>query len=126
MRAQEVEVISTRKTQASYKTRADTFARVRFIESGAVREVNVRNLYDFWDSYMDEREHKEAEQRRAQTEAQAKLDAIKREKQEKRDKGQKIARNLAYKLSLDTSVVQYNEYAETITIRTRDLEYLIA
>jgi hypothetical protein len=126
MRAQEVEVISTRKTQASYKTRADTFARVRFIESGAVREVNVRNLYDFWDSYMDEREHKEAEQRRAQIEAQAKLDAIKREKQEKRDKGQKIARNLAYKLSLDTSVVQYNEYAETITIRTRDLEYLIA
>ena len=124
--AQEVEVISTRKEQKGWKDRADTFAKVKFVESGAIREVNVRNLYDFWDSYQDEKEHRRAEQERKEAERRAVAVKAERERIAKAERGRKIAEQLAYKLAVDTSVVTYNVYADNVSINAQDLEFLIA
>lgn len=103
--ASKVKVLSIRKHQTGFKERTDTLATVQF-ESGATREVNVRNLYDFWDSYMDEKEHVEAEKHAKQAEQARQW----REQEEARKaeirKKRTIADQLAYKLGLDVSAVE--------------------
>lgn len=124
MDALRVKVLSTRKVQVGYKTRADAYATVEF-EHGGVREVNVRNLYDFWDSYCDERDGRIAERR--QKEAEAQREALERaaERQRQRQRVNTIAERLAYKLGIDPSVVTVSHYGDTVSIRIRDLEFLM-
>jgi hypothetical protein len=105
MNAIKVEVIDIRKRHLPGKDRVDTFAQVRF-DSGAHREINVRNLYDFWDSYMDEKEHKLEERRRKDEEnARAQREYHERVKAEKLRK-RRIADNLAIRLGLDVAAVE--------------------
>lgn len=124
MDAIKVKVVSTRKVQQFGKDRADAYATVEF-ESGASREVNVRNLYDFWDSYMDEKNGRIAEQQKKEEIERA--EALERA-QQRRDaeaRTKKIGEQLAYRLGLDPSVVTVNHYADSISIRIRDLQFLL-
>jgi len=120
--AAKVKVVSIRKHQTSYKERTDTLAVVQF-EGGATREVNVRNLYDFWDSYEDEKRHIEDERKRKQAETERvfaeQQEARKAEIRRKRT----IADQLAYKLGLDTAAVEtaYNG----VVIGYNHLEFLL-
>lgn len=124
MDAIKVKVVSTRKVQQFGKDRADAYATVEF-EHGGTREVNVRNLYDFWDSYMDEKNGRIAEQKKKEEIERA--EALERA-QQRRDaeaRTKKIGEQLAYKLGLDPSVVTVNHYADSISIRIRDLQFLL-
>jgi hypothetical protein len=104
--AVKVKVISVRKHQASYKDRTDTLATVLFDESKATREVNVRNLYDFWDSYMDEKAHVLEERQRRHEEQQKRNQEIRDRAEAERKNKRTIADNLAYKLGLDVAAVE--------------------
>ena len=122
------------------KERKDTIATVNFLdkETGEVMrsnvEVNVRNLYDFWDSYCDEREARrhaaqirEEQRQREYEERQAKWkkEAEERERALQAEKARKeaIAQALAYRLSLDTQAVVV--WGEDIRIAIKDLEFLV-
>lgn len=124
MDAIKVKVVSTRKVQTGYKTRADAFATVEF-EHGGTREVNVRNLYDFWDSYTDERNGRIKE--REAREQKDREEALERQRQrrEAEERSNAIGERLAWKLGIDPSVVTVNHYAESVTIRMRDLQFLM-
>lgn len=138
--ASRVKVLNLREVQAWGKQRKDTFAQVEFLDketgarTGTIREVNVRNLYDFWDSYMDERQAilgKREQEAREREEHQAKLREIaerqarERAEEAEREKQRKeqIANALAYKLGLDTSAVLV--WGIDVRIAIKDLEFLV-
>ena len=135
-----VKVLSKREVQQWGKERKDTYATVNFLdkESGDVMrsnvEVNVRNLYDFWDSYCDERDARQhaaqvrEEQRRREYEERAEIarrEYEERQQELEREKARKesVARALAYRLSLDTEAVVV--WGEDVRIAIKDLEFLV-
>lgn len=134
--AKRVKVLSLREVQQPYKTRKDTFATVEFIDSlRRDTEVNVRNLYDFWDSYQDElaahraeseRKDRERRERYAREEAERVARFQEREAQRQAEKLrlQRIAQNLAHRLSIDVSAVYINERAQRFSIDARHLQFL--
>ena len=118
-------VISVRKTQQYGKERTDTLATVTFEESKATREVNVRNLYDFWDSYEDEREHVQKERQRRMEEQDRRFQEERAAKEAAEAKKVVIAERLAWKLGLDVSAVITRRYDDNITINLKDLQFLL-
>lgn len=125
MNASRVKVLSLRKVKEWGNERDSTMATVTFVDSELTREVNVRNLHDFWDSYIDEREGRLAEKRREEEEAQERLRKQREEQEKLRVKEQTIGERLAWRLGLDTSVVRVNPYAHEVTIQIKELEFLL-
>lgn len=127
MDAIRVKVISTRKVAGFGKQRADAYATVEFPDTPGhpQREVNVRNLYDFWDSYTDEKNGRIAERERRAEEARREV----REREEQRRRSEQraiaIAERLAWKLGIDPSKVTPNHYAGNVTIPLQDLAFLM-
>lgn len=135
-----VKVLSKHEEQVSYKTRKDTFAMVNFLDKETEEvmrsnvKVNVRNLYDFWDSYCDERDARQhaaqirEEQRRREYEER--MEVARRAEEERqraleveKERKATIARALAYRLSLDTEAVLV--WGEDVRIAIKDLEFLV-
>lgn len=105
MQATKVKVLSLKRVKYYGKQREDTLATVEF-DGGHTREVNVRNLYDFWDSYEDERQgHLDAQERRQQEAQKRAREAAELRLQEQRRK-RTIANNLAYRLGIDPAAVE--------------------
>lgn len=114
--ATKVKVITKpKKVQKWGNQRMSTYVDVQF-ESGATREVDVRNLFDFWDDWKAEHDHQE----RVRAEKQAERDRLYKEQQERwaredaerqeklrleNERKQRIAHNLAHHLGLDRSLV---------------------
>ena len=138
--ARRVKVLSLKEYQQAYKTRKDTYAQVEFLDNETgnttttVREVNVRNLYDFWDSYQDERQAHIAKREAAEAERQERYRKQTEEREQRlkeeaaraeaiRLERRRIADQLAYKLGLDTSAV--NVQYENVTIKIEDLRFLL-
>lgn len=120
--ASKVKVKSIRKIQQYGKTREDTFATVTFEDEGIEREVNVRNLYDFWDSYQDEKKYRDKEREEKRAAQQAEADERERQRLVEVARKRKIGDNLAHRLGIDPSVVRVT-YAE-VTIELRHLRFL--
>ena len=118
-------VISLRKTQQYGKERTDTLATVLFDESKATREVNVRNLYDFWDSYEDEREHVRQDRQRREEERVVAAKKAQEEAAQQEANKRILADKLAYKLGLDTSVVITRRYDNHVMINLDHLQFLL-
>lgn len=124
--ARRVKVISVRKVSAWGKQRDDTMATIEFNSApGVHREVNVRNLYDFWDSYEDEKNGRLAEAERKEQERIRQEEERKVEQIRQRKRAEKIKTELAYKLSIDPHVVQLSYYGDSVTIRLQDLQFLV-
>ena len=135
--ASRVKVLSKREVQSGYKSRKDTFATVSFPDDATRpdREVNVRNLYDFWDSYVDEKHHYDAKQKEAEAKANAAWQARMAERlaaqaerdriaQENRERLHKIRDNLASVLAIDPESILMNEQYEHFLIYAKELEFL--
>lgn len=127
MDAIRVKVISTRKVQSGYKSRADAFATVEFVDNPdrPQREVNVRNLYDFWDSYQDEKQGRLDEQEKKAREAAEEAERRRQEREAARQKQNAIAERLAWKLGIDPSVVTVSHYGDSVNIAMSHLEFLM-
>ncbi len=138
--ASRVKVLNLHETQVYGKQRKDTIAQVEFLDkesgatTGTIREVNVRNLYDFWDSYTDERqamlEKRDREDRERQQHLAELRERHERERQEAeaeaarvRQHREQVANALAYKLGLDTSAVTV--WGLDVRIAIKDLEFLV-
>ena len=132
-----VKVLSKREVQSGYKTRKDTYATVTFPDNPerGEREVNVRNLYDFWDSYVDEKRHvvekrqrEEAERNRVWQQQMAERAAAQAERdrqaQENREKLHRIRDGLARELAIDPESIQVNEQFGHFLIYAKELEFL--
>lgn len=131
-----VKVLDLREVQQYGKSRKDTFATVEFIDQNRPnREVNVRNLYDFWDSYQDERQAMVSKREREDAERQARWKAQQAEREaalaeqarvreENRQRLQRIANGLAATLSIDVSTIEVNTTYEKFTIEARHLQFL--
>jgi hypothetical protein len=124
MDAIKCKVVSTRKVVSGYKSRADAYATVEF-EHGGTREVNVRNLYDFWDSYTDERNGRIQEKQRREEEARREALERAAARQREQERANAIGERLAWKLGIDPSRVTVNHYAESVTIPLQDLAFLM-
>lgn len=135
--ATRVKVHSLREVQRPYKTRKDTFATVSFPDQPERpgTEVNVRNLYDFWDSYMDERtamyaeeERKEAERikqrEQREREYQEQLEAQRRARELRAAELLTIKAELARLLSIDENAIELNAHYENFVINARHLKFL--
>jgi hypothetical protein len=132
-----VKVSSKREVQVGYKTRKDTFATVTFPDNPerGEREVNVRNLYDFWDSYVDEKRHveevrqrEEAERNRLWQQQEAERAAARAERdrlvQENKERLHRIRDELARVLAIDPESIQVNEQYGHFLIYAKELEFL--
>ena len=135
--ATRVKVISKRELQYSGKARKDTFALVSFPDdlTRPDREVNVRNLYDFWDSYVDEKHHHDAKQKEAQERQEREWQARMAERkaaqaerdrlaQENRERLHRIRDNLAATLAIDPESIAINEQFGHFMIYAKELEFL--
>lgn len=124
MSAQRVKVQSIRKVQQYGKSRDDTLARVEFVEQGITREVNVRNLHDFWDSYSDERNAHKARREEQEAERNARYEADRAKAREAEAKKNSIRVNLGRQLGIDPAGIHYDNYTQRFTIRYSDLKFL--
>lgn len=121
--ATKVKVISIRKQQQYGKERVDTLATVLFPETKATREVNVRNLYDFWDSYVDEKEHVLKEREDRQKEQERRYEEQRLQQVAARLRKRKIADSLADKLGLDRTAVETSHNG--VVIGYNHIEFLL-
>jgi hypothetical protein len=136
MSAMRVKVLAKREAQDFYKKRKDTLVTVEFLESERLnREVNVRNLYDFWDSYTDERSAAVARREAAQAERERRWEEQERERlervaerervlEQKRQKLEHIRQGLAAALSIDPSAIETDSTNEWLKINVKHLAFL--
>ena len=136
MGALRVKVLSKREVFQYGKTRKDTIAKVTYPDGQRMdREVNVRNLYDFWDSYVDERDaarHRrelaQAERERVWAEQDAERQRLAAIRQKdliaKQQKLERIKQGLAAMLSIDPSVIQTDGTNEWLKVNVKDLAFL--
>ena len=134
---QRVKVLTpVRKVKQYGKSRDAAFVEVQFLDyERPNREVNVRNLHDFWDSYQDEltairveRERREAERQayyaKQEAERQERIRVQQEVERVKKARLQRIADGLAVTLSIDPLAIKINTTYETFTIEARHLQFL--